>query len=114
MGANVCETRASVWIMKRSHVLKVHAQRLLNVRVLLKVDRFDLASITAFVHHLRLASNSLVLIATHRHQDDLMEPGPRILQQLQHGFLAGRNLWAIQQSIDDLMHSFAHISEFFA
>ncbi len=43
-----------------------------------------------------------------------MEPGPRILQQLQHRFLAGRNLWTIQQSIDDLMHSFAHISEFFA
>src|SRR5712692_2094870 len=73
--SNVDESVPTFWIMERPHLLKIRVERLLNARVMGKVDRFDFTPITAFVHDLRLASNPLVLVAAHRHEGHFVNPG---------------------------------------
>src|SRR5258707_5273498 len=80
MGTDVCKSRSRVRIMQRTHLLNVHVEGLLNLGVVCKVDRFDLASIAAFVYHLRLADCPPRLVATHSHEGDLMNPGAGRLQ----------------------------------
>src|SRR5260370_18413093 len=76
LGGNIDKSAPSLGIMQRTHLLKILVECLLDTRVVGKVDCFDLAAITAFVHDLRLASNSLVLVTTHRPESNLMNPGP--------------------------------------
>jgi hypothetical protein len=74
--------------MQRANLLNVGRQGSLDSRVVSKVERFDLASHATLVHHLRLAGDPLVSVSADRYQDHLMEPGPGILQELQHCLLA--------------------------
>ena len=64
MVLDIFEDAAPVWIMQWTHLFKVSGKRLLNSRVVPKVNRLDLTSETALVDRIRLPGNSVIAIAS--------------------------------------------------
>lgn len=112
--ANVCQTPLFLGVIQGAHLLQILIESPLDARVVSEVDCFDLAPIAPFVHDLRLASDSLVLIAAYGHECHFMKPGPGRLQQIENSFLSGGNLFTIEHSINHLVDALAHIGELFA
>src|SRR5438552_1074833 len=91
--------RSPLWVIERSDLLKVGREDLLDLWVVSKVDRLHFTSEAPFVDDPGLTSNSRVSIATYREEDNLVQPGPGILEQCQHSLLTERKLRAIEHGI---------------
>src|SRR5713226_5453897 len=100
--------------MQWTSLLHVGIEGLLNLGIVPKVNGFDFSPHAAFVHHLCLACNPLVSVSANCHQDNLMEPGPSVLQEFEDRFLSRRNLLAIDHGVEHLMDAFPHIGQFLA
>src|SRR5436305_12827928 len=107
-----CQLLSSSWVMQRTDLLNVGREGLLNSGVVTEVEGLDFTPITALVHYSCLTSKTLIAIATHRHQNDLVQSGPCILEQFEHGFLAQRNFSAVDERIEHSMDALTHISQF--